>query len=80
LRLEDEVQADSTEHQEKTATDIENSHWRENRQLWAEYRGSAPDAENIPGVLGMQYVSPGAKRLFLRRAAADATQCRKIIR
>ncbi len=34
----------------------ENSHWRENRQLRAEFRGSAPDAGKIPGVLGMQNV------------------------
>ena len=37
----------------------ENSHWRENRQLRAEFRGSAPDAGKIPGVLGMQNVLHG---------------------
>jgi hypothetical protein len=32
----------------------ENSHWRENRQLRAEIRASAPDAGKIADVLGMQ--------------------------
>jgi hypothetical protein len=33
--------------------------WRKNRQLRAEFRGSAPDAGKIPGVLGMQNVLNG---------------------
>jgi hypothetical protein len=30
------------------------SHWLENRQLRAEIQSSAPDAEKIPGALGMK--------------------------
>jgi len=37
----------------------ENSHWRDNRQLRAEFRDSAPDAGKIPGALGMQNVLNG---------------------
>jgi hypothetical protein len=37
----------------------ENSHWRESRQLRAEFRGNAPDVGKIPGVLGMQNVLNG---------------------
>jgi hypothetical protein len=47
------------------------------RQLTAKSRRlNAPDAGKIPGVLGMQYVSPGRKSLFLRRAAVEAAKCR----